>query len=52
MAVKPLLNHAEFENTKKLAQDFINKDGLGEKLQKLLVEKSKSTDNWVNKFLL
>lgn len=46
-AVKPLLNNWEFENTKKLALNFAQKDGIGEKLQKLLVEKSKSTDNWV-----
>lgn len=45
-AVKPLLKPDEFENTKKLAEDFL-KNGIGEKLQKLLVEKSKTTDNWV-----
>lgn len=47
VAVKPHLNNEEFENTQKLALDFIKKDGIGEKLQKLLVEKSKKTDNWV-----
>lgn len=49
-AVKPLLKPDEFENTKKLAEDFL-KNGIGEKLQKLLVEKSKTTDNWVLKSL-
>lgn len=46
-AVKPLMNSQEFENTKKAAQEFLAKDGLGERLQKMLVEKSKSTDCWV-----
>lgn len=50
VAVKPHLNNEEFENTKKLALDLIKKDGLGEKLQRLLVEKSKSTDNWVSHY--
>jgi hypothetical protein len=27
--------------------DFIKKDGLGEKLQKKLIERSKNTENWV-----
>jgi hypothetical protein len=27
--------------------DFSKQGGLGEKLQKLLVERSKTTDNWV-----
>lgn len=52
VAVKPHLNNEEFENTKKLALDFIKKDGPGEKLQRLLVEKSKSTDNWLAQWWL
>ena len=51
VAVKPHLDNEEFENTQKLALDFIKKDGIGEKLQKLLVEKSKKTDNWVKSIL-
>ncbi len=51
-ALKPLLNETEFENAKKCANDFVKEGGIGEKLQKLLVERSKSTDNWVFLFFL
>lgn len=47
LAVKPLLNETEFEETQKTAKDFMRQGGVGEKLQRLLVERSKATDNWV-----
>ena len=47
-AVKPFLNDSEYEKTKKVATDFAKENGLGEKLQSLLVQKSKTTDNWVS----
>jgi hypothetical protein len=31
----------------KIATDFSKQGGTGEKLQQLLVERSKTTDNWV-----
>ena len=46
-AVKPLVDDDEFESTRKIATDFVKTNGIGERLQKLLVEKSKTTDNWV-----
>ena len=46
-AVKPLLNDKEFENTKKIVEKFLKPGELGEKLQKLLYERSKQTNNWV-----
>ena len=46
-AVRPLLNDAEFEHTKKLVVDFSKNGGIGQKLQNLLVDKAKKTDNWV-----
>jgi hypothetical protein len=45
LAVKPLLNSQEFETTKNLAADFAN--GIGQRLQQLLVERSNKTENWV-----
>jgi hypothetical protein len=51
-AVKPFLTEAEYERTRTIASDFVRQDGIGEKLQKLLVEKSKTTDNWLAKWWL
>jgi hypothetical protein len=31
----------------KIASDFIKENGIGPKLQQLLIEKAKTTDNWV-----
>ncbi|RNA01008.1 carnitine O-acetyltransferase isoform X1 [Brachionus plicatilis] len=45
-AVKPLLNNNEFEATQKAAINLLNSDE-AKKLQRLLVEKSKKTDNWI-----
>ena len=47
-AVRPLLNEDEFERTKHSASEFVKENGVGEKLQKLLVERFKNTENWVN----
>ena len=47
-AIKPLLNEAEYENSKRCADEFGKAGGVGETLQQLLIERSKSTDNWVN----
>lgn len=50
-AVKPLLDTNEYEMTQKVAHEFLN-SGTGEKLQKLLVEKSKVTENWLAQWWL
>ena len=49
-AIRPLVNDDEFEQTRKLVQEFRKPGGLGEQLQEKLIKKSKSEDNWVNKF--
>jgi hypothetical protein len=48
-AVRPLLNSVEFENAQKKANELLQKDGIGEKLQKMLVDRSKTTENWVKR---
>jgi hypothetical protein len=47
-AVKPLLNDNEYENTKTIVDKFLEPGEVGEKLQKLLYERSKKTNNWVD----
>ncbi len=47
-AVKPLLDENEYEKTKSIINEFSKKDGQGEKLQNLLEERAKKTDNWAS----
>lgn len=47
LAIKHLLSESDYENTKKLVEEFSKNDGLGQQLQRFLVERSKSTENWV-----
>ncbi len=47
-AVKHLVNEIDYEKTLKLANEFSKSGGLGEKLQRFLVERSKTTENWVS----
>lgn len=49
-SVKPFLNDNEFATTTKLAEDFMKDSGA--KLQKLLIEKAKSTENWLAEWWL
>jgi len=46
-ATKVILDKSEYDQAERVATDFIKPDGVGQKLQKLLVQKSKTTDNWV-----
>ncbi len=46
-ALKPFLNETEYEDAKKCANEFAKEGGVGEGLQKLLIERSKNTENWV-----
>lgn len=46
-SVKPLLDDAEFQNTKKIVQEFVKNGGIGEKLTHKLQEKYEKTENWV-----
>lgn len=45
VTVQPLLKPDELEKTKCVVQDF--QKGIGSKLQTLLVEKAKNTENWL-----
>lgn len=46
-SVKPFLTEDELRNTKKLLQDFSSENGIGTKLQKLLVQKANVEENWL-----
>jgi hypothetical protein len=47
LTVQPLLTFEEWEKTKKICNDFIQKNGIGEKLYNLLLEKDKKTQHWL-----
>ena len=47
-AIRPLVNDDQFEQTRKLVEEFRKPGGIGEKLQEKLVERSKTEDNWVS----
>lgn len=49
-SVKPLLNEQEYKNTQELVNRF--KLGVGNELQKLLIEKSTHVDNWLAQWWL
>lgn len=51
-SVQPFLNEAELNHTKKLIQQFQAENGIGSKLQKLLVQKALQTDNWLSDWWL
>lgn len=46
--VRPFLNDNEFAATTRLVKDFISDNGLGQKIQKYLVEKANNTENWLS----
>ena len=41
------MNSDEFEHTKEMVAKFGNPGGVGEQLQKELMEKAKTSENWV-----
>lgn len=45
--VTPFLSEAELNNTKKILQEFSSENGIGTKLQKLLVQKAQNSENWL-----
>lgn len=49
-AIRPLVNDDQFEQTRKLVEEFKKPGGIGEKLQEKLVERSKTEDNWLAKW--
>lgn len=46
-ALEPIMFESEYENTKEVVNDFAKPGGIGEKLQNKLLEKAKTTDNWL-----
>lgn len=51
-SVIPLLSEDELKKTTQLAKEFGKPGGVGEKLQNLLVERSKKTVNWLEEWWL
>ncbi|XP_018569317.1 carnitine O-acetyltransferase isoform X2 [Anoplophora glabripennis] len=45
--VTPFLSEAELNNTKKILKEFSSENGIGTKLQKLLVQKAQNSENWL-----
>ncbi|RXN08778.1 choline O-acetyltransferase-like protein [Labeo rohita] len=51
-SVKHLVSETQFRKTKALVETFGKHGGVGERLQKLLLEKREKTENWVYDFWL
>ncbi|XP_057289805.1 carnitine O-acetyltransferase-like [Hydractinia symbiolongicarpus] len=49
-SLEPLLFDHEYENTKNVVAEFQRKDGIGESLQKKLMEKAANSDNWLSEW--
>ncbi|CAG9854536.1 unnamed protein product [Phyllotreta striolata] len=50
--VTPFLTESELKNTSRLLNEFSSAGGLGEKLQKLLVERAQNRENWLEEWWL
>lgn len=46
-SVTPFLTDDELQNTKNLLQEFSSENGIGTKLQTLLLQKAKTEENWL-----
>lgn len=46
-SVKPFVNEDDYENTRKIIENFEQNEGV--KLQSILNDRAKATKNWVNK---
>lgn len=51
-SVKPLVNDEEYLQTETLVREFGSSGGIGEKLQRLLEERSKNKENWLSDWWL
>ncbi|XP_052823109.1 carnitine O-acetyltransferase [Octopus bimaculoides] len=49
-SIQPLLGEEELQHTHKVIEEF--KKGIGPKLQELLIERAKSTENWLSQWWL
>ena len=47
-SIQPLLSADELERTKHIVNEFGQSGGVGEVLQKALVQRAKTQDNWVH----
>lgn len=47
-SVRPLLNNDEFQRTKEAVEEFGKGGGQGEELQKKLLQRAETTENWVS----
>uniref|UniRef100_T1IJQ1 Choline/carnitine acyltransferase domain-containing protein n=1 Tax=Strigamia maritima TaxID=126957 RepID=T1IJQ1_STRMM len=50
--IKPVISENEYAQTEKLVRDFTGTGSLGEKLQFLLEERAKNTENWLSDWWL
>nr|XP_009861511.1 carnitine O-acetyltransferase-like [Ciona intestinalis] len=50
--VTPLVNESEFNHTQKLVQEFGKANGIGEKLQELLLQHADKKENWLSDWWL
>ena len=50
--VRPLVNNAEYEETFDKVKDFAKEGGIGHKLQALLEERARRTENWFSDWWL
>ena len=50
--VRPLVNNAEYEETFDKVKDFAKEGGIGHKLQALLEERARRTENWFSEWWL
>lgn len=46
-SVTPFLSESELNNTKRILKEFSSENGIGTKLQKLLVQKAQNSENWL-----
>ncbi|KAL0280935.1 UNVERIFIED_CONTAM: hypothetical protein PYX00_002084 [Menopon gallinae] len=51
-AVEPLVGESQFQNTKTLVEQFKSPDGLGPKLQNMLLQRREEKDNWAYEWWL
>nr|CAB3233614.1 carnitine O-acetyltransferase-like [Phallusia mammillata] len=50
--IRPLVNDADFQKTQIIVEEFGKSNGLGEQLQKVLVERSNEKENWLSDWWL
>lgn len=46
------MSESELKNTKRILEEFCSENGVGTKLQKLLVQKAQNSENWLAEWWL